>query len=130
MALIVQKFGGTSVGSLERIDHVANKIIQAKSQGHTVVVVTSAMNGETDRLIHLANTVCEKPDSREYDTLIATGEQVAIALLSMTLINKGHRARSYLGGQVRITTNAAHKKARIMNIGVEKLQKDLQTGII
>ncbi len=130
MALIVQKFGGTSVGSLERIDHVANKIILAKMQGHDVVVVSSAMNGETDKLIHLANAICEKPDSREYDSLVATGEQVAIALLSITLINKGYAARSYSGAQVRITTNTAHKKARIMHVEVEKLQKDLQAGII
>lgn len=130
MALIVQKFGGTSVGSLDRIDHVANKIIVAKKQGHQVVVVSSAMNGETDRLIHLGNAVCEEPSGREYDMLVSTGEQVAVSLLAMALISKGCAARSYTGGQAGIKTDLVHKKARILELLPQALQADLEIGVI
>lgn len=94
MALLVQKFGGTSVGSLERIQHVADLIMQARGQGHDVVVVSSAMNGETDRLIQLGAAVQEQPNAREYDVLVSTGEQVAVALLSIALNAKGCPSRS------------------------------------
>lgn len=130
MTLIVQKFGGTSVGTLERIDQVAERVIRAKKRGHDVVVVSSAMNGETDRLIQLAKMVFEQPDAREYDVLISTGEQVATALLSMALIGKGCPARSYTGRQAEIQTNTVHKKARIMNIDPVALRADLQKGIV
>lgn len=130
MALIVQKFGGTSVGSLERIDHVANKIIATKSQGHQVVVVTSAMNGETDRLIQLSKGICEHPNHREHDALVSTGEQVAIALLSIALNNKGHPSRSYTGAQAGINTDEIHKKARIAKVNSQRLQADIDEGII
>ncbi|HVV68371.1 MAG TPA: aspartate kinase [Gammaproteobacteria bacterium] len=130
MALIVQKFGGTSVGSLDRIAHVANKIIQAKNQGHQLVVVSSAMNGETDRLIQLANAFSDQPEAREYDAMVATGEQVATALISIALNSKQCQARSYSGAQVRITTNSVHKKARIVNINPEVLRADINAGII
>lgn len=130
MALIVQKFGGTSVGSLERIDHVANKIIQAKKQGHQVVVVSSAMNGETDRLIQLGMAICEAPSPREHDMLVSTGEQVAVSLIAMALISKGCSARSYTGAQVGIKTDAVHKKARIMHIAATNLRKDISEGTV
>jgi len=130
MALIVQKFGGTSVGSIERIDLVANKIIQAKKQGHDVVVVSSAMNGETDKLIQLSKSICEHPNPRDYDALVATGEQVSVALLSIALNNKGFAARSYTGAQVQIRTDNIHKKARITNVNPEVIQGDLAAGII
>jgi aspartate kinase len=130
MALIVQKFGGTSVGNLERIDHVANKIIAAKKKGHQVVVVSSAMHGETDRLIHLSLGVCEEPDSREHDILVSTGEQVAVALIAMALTAKGYPARSYTGAQAGIKTDSVHKKARILEISPTLLQADLEAGII
>jgi len=130
MALIVQKFGGTSVGSLERIQHVAQKVAQTKAQGHQVVVVVSAMSGETDRLISLAKTLSSHPDPREYATLISTGEQVSMALVSMALLALGCQARSYTGGQARINTDSQHKKARIMGIEAETLKTDLAQGLV
>lgn len=128
MALIVQKYGGTSVGTTERIQAVADKVIGYKQQGHDVVVVVSAMSGETNRLIGLANELNERPPAREYDVLVSTGEQVTIALLSMSLEAKGQPARSYTGGQVKILTDDAHSKARIQDIDGAKMQKDLDAG--
>lgn len=130
MALIIQKFGGSSVANIERIKHVANKIIQAKKQGHEVVVVSSAMQGETDRLIHLSISICDRPSSREYDMLVATGEQAAVALLAIALNDQGFPARSYLGNQITIQTNDIHKKARIVHIDSQRLRTDLAEGII
>lgn len=130
MPLIVQKFGGTSVQSVERICEVASKVIKARSQGYDVIVVLSAMAGETDRLIQLAHEISDKPDVREYDALVSTGEQVTIALLSMRLHSKGYQARSYTGQQAGILTTEVHKKARILDINRAALQKDLSQGII
>lgn len=128
MALIVQKFGGTSVGSPERIAHVAEKVMQSRAQGHDVVVVVSAMSGETDRLARLAKELDPRPNERELDVLLATGEQVTIALLSIALAKRGCQARSYTGGQVCIRTNSVHTKARIMDIGPERILNDLKAG--
>ena len=128
MALIVQKYGGTSVGDVERIENVAEKVISARDAGHDIVVVVSAMSGETNRLITLANQISEHPDPREMDVLVSTGEQVTIALLSMALNKRGYPARSYTGGQVHIRTDSAHNKARIMDIDETKVRKDLDAG--
>ncbi len=128
MALIVQKFGGTSVGSLERIANVAAKVKRFRDEGDDVVVVVSAMSGETDRLIGLARSVQEPPDPRELDVLLSTGEQVAIALLAMALQAKGCPARSYTGHQVHIRTDGAHNKARIVNVGHQRIRTDLEAG--
>jgi aspartate kinase len=130
MALIVQKYGGSSVGTLERIQHVASKIIQTKQQGHDVVVVVSAMQGETDRLIQLAHALTNEPDPREYDVLVATGEQVSMSLLSMALNSKSYRARSYTSLQVGIRTDDAHTKARILDVKTKTIHKDLAKGHI
>ena len=128
MGLIVQKFGGTSVGSVERICAVAEKIIGFRDQGHDIVVVVSAMSGETNRLIGLATDIQQDPDPREMDVLVSTGEQVTIALLCMALKERGHDARSYTGSQVRILTDDSHTKARIQSIDNECIQKDLSKG--
>ncbi|MBT9612256.1 MAG: aspartate kinase [Burkholderiales bacterium] len=128
MALIVQKYGGTSVGSIERIKNVAQRVARFKAQGHQVVVVVSAMTGETNRLIALANEIQSHPDPREMDVLVATGEQVTIALLSMALMEMGLKAKSYTGAQVRILTDTAHTKARILSIDEENLRRDLNAG--
>src|SRR4029078_7160733 len=112
MALIVQKFGGSSVGTLERIKHVASKVLQTKQQGHDVVVVVSAMQGETDRLIQLAQALTPEPHPREYDVLVSTGEQASMALLAMALNAKNCPARSYTGSQIGILTDHYHTKAR------------------
>ena len=128
MALIVQKYGGTSVGSAERIEHVAEKVIKAKAAGHQVVVVVSAMSGETNRLVNLALSVNENPDPRELDVLLSTGEQVTIALLAMALIKRGCDARSYTGAQVHIRTDSAYNKARILDIDRSRVEKDLAAG--
>ncbi len=130
MALIVQKYGGTSVGSVERIQAVADKLIAARDAGNQVVVVVSAMSGETNRLIALANEVNPRPEGRELDVLLSTGEQVTIALLSMALAAKGAEARSYTGSQVRIVTDEAHNKARIKKIDHEQICRDLKAGRI
>src|SRR5512147_2671768 len=111
MALIVQKYGGTSVGSPERIGNVADKVINWRNRGNDVVVVVSAMSGETDRLVKLSRDITEQPSPRELDVLLATGEQVTIALLSMALEKRGCSARSYTGHQVHIRTDNAHNKA-------------------
>lgn len=128
MSLIVQKFGGTSVGSLQRIAHVANRVRSARARGDDVVVVVSAMSGETDRLLELAQSVQERPDPRELDVLLSTGEQVTIALLSMTLQENGCAARSYTGHQVRIGTDSTHTRARIVHIDDERIRADLAAG--
>ena len=128
MALIVQKFGGTSVGSLDRIVNVALRVAGTRSRGAAVVVVVSAMSGETDRLLGLAQSVQERPDPRELDVLLSTGEQVTIALLAMTLQAKGFPACSYTGHQVRIRTDSAHNKARILHIDDQRIRADLDAG--
>lgn len=128
MALIIQKYGGTSVGTIERINAVADKVLSYKQQGHDVVVAVSAMSGETNRLIGLAEEIASNPKGRELDVLLSTGEQVTIALLSMALEAKGAQARSYTGGQVRILTSSVHNKARILNIDEKKIRNDLSEG--
>ncbi len=128
MTLIVQKYGGTSVGSIERIEHVAEKVIGYRSGGNDVVVVVSAMSGETDRLIGLARSIDPRPAPRELDVLLSTGEQVTIALLSMALGRRGCPARSYTGYQVHIQTDSAHNKARIQKIEAERIRRDLAEG--
>ena len=128
MALYVQKFGGTSVGSIERIQAVADKIIKFRQDGHDIVVVVSAMSGETNRLIELAKAIDSDPSARELDVLVSTGEQVTIALLSMALNKKGCAARSYTGGQVKILTDNVYSKARILSIDEENMRKDLEVG--
>ena len=130
MALIVQKYGGTSVGNLERIENVADKVIGWRERGHHVVVVVSAMSGETDRLIGLAKGISPRPDPRELDVLLATGEQVTIALLCIALEKRGCPARSYTGGQVRILTDNAFNKARIQDIEASAMRADLDAGRI
>ena len=128
MALIVQKFGGSSVGSIDKIQQVANKIIETRAQGHQLVVVVSAMEGETNRLISLAKILNDQPDAREYDLLLATGEQAAIALLAMALLAQGCPARSYNSFHVLIYTDNHHKKARILSIEEEVLRCDIGAG--
>jgi aspartate kinase len=128
MALIVQKYGGTSVGSPERIKNVAQRVAKFKMLGHQVVVVVSAMSGETNRLISLAKEVQPAPDAREMDVLLATGEQVTIALLSMALMELGLKAKSYTGSQVKIVTDSAHMKARIQHIEDANIRADLDAG--
>ena len=132
MSLIVQKFGGTSVASIERIENVARRIIASKAQGHDVIVVVSAMGLETDRLDELANQigVNDQVMHREVDVLLSTGEQVSIALLAMTLIKMGCPARSYTGGQVRIITDSTYTKARIVEIESENLMRDIKGGYV
>ncbi|MEE4247494.1 MAG: aspartate kinase, partial [Kangiellaceae bacterium] len=128
MALIVQKYGGTSVGTVDRIKNVAKRVARFRDEGHDVVVVVSAMSGETNRLISLAHEANENPPARELDVLVTTGEQVTIALLSMVLQANGYDARSYTGGQVRILTDDAHGKARIQEIDDAKMRADLNEG--
>lgn len=128
MALIVQKFGGTSVGSVERIEQVAEKVKKFRDQGDDIVVVVSAMSGETNRLIGLAKAINAQPDPRELDVMVSTGEQVTIALLAMALIKRGVPAVSYTGNQVRILTDSAFTKARILQIDSEKITGDLKAG--
>lgn len=130
MSLIVQKFGGTSVGTVERIQEVAKQLIKHQQQGHDLVVVLSAMSGETNRLIALANELNDNPTGRELDVLLTTGEQVTIALLCMALEQQGVQARSYTGNQVRILTDNTHNKARIMEIDDSKIHADLSHGRI
>lgn len=128
MSLFVQKYGGTSVGSIERIEAVADRVAAFRAQGHDMVVVLSAMSGETNRLIALAQQIQSTPDPRELDVLVSTGEQVTIALLSMALKKRGVDARSYTGGQVRILTDSAHTKARIQAIDEANMRADLEAG--
>lgn len=128
MSLIVQKYGGTSVGSVERIENVADKVVNFRQQGHDVVVVVSAMSGETNRLLELAQAIDERPRAREMDVLVSTGEQVTIALLSMAIQKRGVDARSYTGSQVRILTDNEHSKARILDIDEHRMHDDLKQG--
>ncbi|WP_417517677.1 aspartate kinase [Marinobacter sp.] len=128
MALLVQKFGGTSVGTTERIEAVAEKVCGFRKDGHDIVVVVSAMSGETNRLIALANSIMEEPTPREMDVLVSTGEQVTIALLCMALQKRGCEARSYTGSQVRILTDSMHTKARIKQIDEQSMREDLDAG--
>lgn len=130
MALIVQKYGGTSVGSIERIQAVAEKVAATRNRGDQVVVVVSAMSGETNRLIALAKAIEEHPSAREMDVLVSTGEQVTIALLSMALHKIDCPAKSYTGGQVHILTDSAHSKARIQDIDDIKVKADLDAGCV
>ncbi len=130
MGLVVQKFGGTSVANIEKIKNVAGKAIWEKNAGHDVIVVLSAMAGETNRLIDLAHSAADSPDEREYDSLISTGEQVTITLLSIVLNAMGYRSRSLLGFQVKIKTDSAFKKARIELIDTELIQRELKKGTI
>ncbi len=130
MGLVVQKFGGTSVADIEKIKNVAAKAIREKNAGNDVIVVLSAMAGETNRLIDLAHSAADSPDEREYDSLISTGEQVTITLLSIVLNSMGYRSRSFLGFQVRILTDMAYKKARISMIDTGAIEKELKKGTI
>ncbi len=130
MSLLVQKFGGTSVGSVERIEAVADKLVKFHQQGHQLVVVVSAMSGETNRLIALAKAITDSPDQRELDVLVSTGEQVTIGLLAMALKKRGVDARSYTGSQVRILTDSAFNKARIEHIDDQNIRADLAAGRI
>ncbi|MCN4144109.1 MAG: aspartate kinase [Thiohalomonas sp.] len=128
MALIVQKFGGTSVGTVDRIENVAERIKKFRDHGDDIVVVVSAMSGETNRLVALAQSIDEKPHAREYDVLLSTGEQVTIALLSMALNKRAVPARSYTGTQVHILTDSAHNKARILDIEEKNMRNNLNEG--
>jgi aspartate kinase len=128
MSLLVQKYGGSSVATIERIKHVAEKVWAAKRAGHDVIVVVSAMAGETNRLLGLAHEISEMPDEREKDVLLASGEQVSIALLSLALKERGQPSRSFLGHQVRIETDNAYGKARIRNIDSRRILQSLKEG--
>ncbi|MDO5073205.1 MAG: aspartate kinase [Neisseria animaloris] len=128
MALIVQKYGGTSVGSAERIKNVAKRVAKTRAEGHDVVVVVSAMSGETNRLVALAHEMQDFPDPRELDVVLATGEQVTIGLLAMALKNIGVDAKSYTGWQVAVKTDNAHSKARIEDIDNQAIRADLKAG--
>lgn len=130
MALVVQKYGGTSVGNVERIRNVAKRVANTYDAGNQVVVVVSAMSGETNKLVALANEICEFPDTREYDVLVSSGEQVTVALLAMCLKSMGYKAKSYLGHQVPIVTDSAYSKARINEISDKKMRQDLNDGTI
>ena len=130
MALLVQKYGGTSVGDIARIRNVANRVARTRKEGNDVVVVVSAMSGETDRLIRLAQQASETPDPREYDSLISTGEQVSAALLAITLQSMGISARSFLGSQIRVVTDSAFSLARIEDVETRSLRKELKAGIV
>jgi aspartate kinase len=130
MALVVEKFGGTSVGDVERISAVADRIIDARKEGNDLVVVVSAMSGETNRLTTLAHEVCDRPPAREMDVLLSTGEQVTIALLSMALNSRGCKAKSYTGSQVRIWTDSVHGRARIQDIDDARVRSDLNDGCV
>ena len=130
MALVVQKFGGTSVADIDKIKNVAAKAIREKKAGNEVVVVLSAMAGETDRLIALAHKAAESPNEREYDSLISTGEHVTVTLLAIVLNSMGYRAKSFLGFQVKILTDKAYKKARISLIDTDAIKKELKHGTI
>jgi aspartate kinase len=130
MALLVQKFGGTSVGTIERIEAVADKVIACKNQGNDLVIVVSAMSGETNRLLGLAQQIDTRVRGRELDVLLTTGEQVTIALLTMALEKRGHSAKSYTGAQAKIVTDNVHNKARIKSIDHQDIQRDLTAGFI
>lgn len=130
MALVVQKYGGTSVGTIERIRNVARRVAKTYDDGNDVIVVVSAMSGETNKLVALANEICEFPSEREYDVMVSTGEQVSISLLSMCLQSMGYKAKSYLGSQIPVLTDSAFSKARIQKIEDKKVREDLKNGSI
>jgi aspartate kinase len=130
MSLIVQKYGGTSVGTPERIRAVARRVARYKSLGHQVVVVVSAMSGETNRLLGLAKEIMQEPDTRELDVMVSTGEQVSIGMTALALIDLGIKAKSYTGSQVKILTDDAHTKARILKIDHNNIQEDLDKGYV
>jgi len=130
VSLIVQKYGGTSVGTIERIHRVADRVAQVQQDGHRIVVVLSAMSGETDRLIKLAHEVTASPDEREMDMLLSTGERVTIALLAMELRGRGINARSFTGRQVGIFTDSAHTKARIARVTADRIREALELGVV
>jgi aspartate kinase len=130
MALVVQKYGGTSMGSIERIRNVARRVAKTYDDGNDVVVIVSAMAGETNKLVALANDMCEFPSEREYDVLVAAGEQVSIALLAMCLQSMGYKAKSYLGCQIPILTDNVFSKARIEKIDDKNIREDLKNGTI
>jgi aspartate kinase len=130
MALVVQKYGGTSVGTVDRIRNVARRVAETRDRGNEVVVVLSAMSGETNKLVGLANEICEFPSEREFDVLVATGEQVTISLLTMCLQSMGYQAKSYLGHQVPILTDSSFSRARIEHICDQKIREDLKKGAI
>ena len=125
MSLLVQKYGGTSVGTVERIEAVADRVAATQQAGNDVVVVVSAMSGETNRLLGLANELSDRPSTREMDVLLSTGEQVTIALLSIALHKRGVPAISFTGSQVRILTDESHSKARIEHIDCERINGEL-----
>jgi aspartate kinase len=128
MAIVVQKYGGTSVAGIDRIRHVADRVLRTRATGHDVIVVVSAMAGETNRLLALAHQAAEEPDLRETDVLLATGEQVTVALLAIVLRSRGQRARSFLGHQVPILTDGAYSRARIEAIDADALLAELRAG--
>ncbi|HJU06304.1 MAG TPA: aspartate kinase [Nitrospiraceae bacterium] len=130
MSLIVQKYGGTSVGNVERIHRVAERVAKARRDGHDLIVVVSAMSGETDRLVKLAHEVTSSPDEREMDMLLSTGERVTIALLAMDLRGRGVNARSFTGRQVGIITDGTHMKARIARVTADRIREALAEGVI
>ena len=130
MALIVQKYGGTSVANPERIRNVARRVARYKAMGHQIIVVVSAMSGETNRLIALAKEIMPEPDPRELDVMISTGEQVTIGLTTLALMELGIKAKSYTGAQVKILTDAAHTKARILDIDEHNIKQDLNNGYV
>jgi len=130
MALIVQKYGGTSVSNPDRIRNIARRVARYKAQGHQIVVVVSAISGETNRLIALAKEIMPEPDPRELDVMVSTGEQVTIGMTAMALMELGIKAKSYTGTQVRILTDEAHTKARILNIDEDRIREDLNAGYV
>ncbi len=130
MALIIQKYGGTSVGDIQKIQQIAQQVIKAQQEGHAIVVVVSAMGGETNRLVSLSHEMAKIPDEREFAVAVATGEQVSMSLLAMHLIDRGVKARSYTGQQAQIITDSQYKKARIVDINISSIRKDLDDGIV
>jgi len=130
MSLIVQKYGGTSVANPERINAVADRVKKFVDDGHQIVVVVSAMSGETNKLLQLIKDISKKPSPRESDVIVSTGEQVTIGLTALAIQERGIKAKSYTGSQVKILTDNAHSKARIINIGTENIQKDLADGYV
>ncbi len=130
VALIVQKYGGTSVGSVERMQGVARRVAKYKAQGHQIVVVVSAMSGETNRLLALAKSIQDSPDPRELDVVLSTGEQVTIGLVTMALMQAGLKAKSYTGAQVKILTDSAFTKARILGIDEQNMRADLDNDYV
>lgn len=130
MALIVHKYGGTSVGSIEKIKNVARKVANIKEEGNDVIVVASAMSGETNKLIGMANEIAERPDEREYDALISTGEQITSTLLAIALNSMGYPAVSFQGHQIKIVTDSAFTKARIQRIDAERMMREIKAGKI